>query len=167
MTELAFLSPDRSGADVRLTSPLARALSGAAATAPVREGSPLGAIELRGRLDGVQLADGERLVAITPRRGLVLVDGSAAAALARLRAAGVRAYDLTGALAVLEVDGVTLLRRLTDLDVGRLPAAAPVARGVPAVVERAGGETFRLLVPQELAHYVAETALDLAEGVDR
>jgi sarcosine oxidase gamma subunit len=167
VTELAFLSPDQSGPEVRMASPLARALPGVAADAAVREGAPLGTIELRGPRDSVQLAGGERLVAITPQRGLVLVDGSPAAALSRLRAAGVRAYDLTGALTALEVDGEALLRRLTDLDLDRLPAAAPVARGVPAIVERADAGTFRLLVPQELAHYVAETALDLAKGVAR
>jgi hypothetical protein len=54
---------------------------------------------------------------------------------------------------------------LTDLDLDKLPATGPVARGVPALIQRLDGERFRLFVPQELGHYVCETAIDLAQGV--
>ncbi len=46
-------------------------------------------------------------------------------------------------------------------------ALAKAADVDPAVVQRIGDETFRLFVPQELGHYVAEVVLDLAEGLAR
>ena len=153
MTELAFLSPDRCAPEVRLVSPLARTR--------VRDVSALGKLEVRGDLAQVVPEQGEELVRITPERGLLLVEGSCAPARERLRSAGVRVYDLTGALAALEVDGERAMRRLTDLDLERLPAAGAVARGVPALVQRLGGETFRVIVPQELAHYVGQVVEDL------
>ena len=58
------------------------------------------------------------------------------------------------------------MRRLTDLDLLLLPAAGPVARGVPAIVERRGGETFRIFVQQELGHYVVEVVLDIVAGLE-
>lgn len=153
MTELAFLSPDRCEPEVRLTSPLSRTR--------VRDVSALGKLEVRGDLADVALEAGEELVRITPERGLVLVEGASAPARMRLRASGLRVYDLTAAFAALEVDGEQAMRRLTDLDLERLPAAGAVARGVPALVQRLDGETFRVLVPQELGHYVAEVVEDL------
>lgn len=164
MSTLDFLSPQAAASDVRLVSPLARALEGAQS---VRDVSSLGKVEVRGVLDGVELEPGEELVRITPSRGVLLTAGSAGAACARLRAAGLRAYDMTGALAALELDGERLLRRLTDLEPESLPAAGAVARGVPGIVQRVGGETFRILVPQELGHYVAAVALDAGEGLAR
>jgi sarcosine oxidase gamma subunit len=74
---------------------------------------------------------------------------------------------VSGGLAAFEVEGERLLRRLTDLDLSRLPAAGSVARGVAAIVERRGGETFRIFVQQELGHYVVEVVLDLAAGLAR
>ncbi|MDX6466770.1 MAG: hypothetical protein QOI27_1810, partial [Gaiellaceae bacterium] len=70
-------------------------------------------------------------------------------------------------LAALEIEGDALLRRLTELDLEALPATGPVARGVPALIQRLDGERFRLFVPQELGHYVCETVLDLVQGVAR
>ncbi len=159
MSLLAFLSPDRSAPEVRLVSPLSRTA--------VRETPGLGVLELRGDVRAVTAGAGEELVRLTPTRGLLLTEGPPAAALARLRADGVRAYDLTAGLAAIELDGEPLMRRLTELDLDALPAMGPVARGVGALLQRTGPETFRILVPQELAHYVAETALDLAEGLGR
>ncbi len=167
MSKLAFLSPDRSGPQARHASPLARALAAAPAGAPVRDASPLGVLEVRGDPERVPVETGEELVRITSGRCLLLVEGSPAAARERLRAAGLRVYELTAALAAIDVDGEQLLRRLTDLDLERLPATGAVARGVPALVLRRRGETFRLVVPQELAHYVAGVVLDLADGLAR
>ena len=40
----------------------------------------------------------------------------------RLLAQGYRVYDMTAALAALEVEGEDLMRRLTELDLDALPA---------------------------------------------
>ncbi len=162
MSALDFLSAERCSSGVRLVSPLARVLKGDGA---VRDNSNIGKVELRGELAVFEPGPDEELARITPRRGLLLTRGSPALACTRARAAGLRAYDVTGALAALELDGEQLLARLTDLDPTSLPAAGAVARGVPAVVQRLAGEKFRLLVPQELGHYVAGVALDAAEGL--
>ena len=162
MSRLSFLSADLVPEASR-TSPLANAL--ASGSAVVRDVSALGKLELRGDVDTVQVGDGEELVHLAPGRALLITQGSPAAARDRLSGAGLRVYDLTGALAGLEVEGDALLRRLTDLDLEKLPATGPVARGVPALIQRLDGERFRLFVPQELGHYVCETAIDLAQGV--
>jgi sarcosine oxidase gamma subunit len=81
------------------------------------------------------------------------------------RLEGYRVYDMSAALVALEVDGEELMRRLTELDLDALPAVGAVARGTTAVIERVDGARFRLLVPQELAQYVAEFVADAAEGI--
>ncbi len=55
------------------------------------------------------------------------------------------------------------MRRLTDLDLGALPAVGKVAE-VPTVVLREG-DRFRLFFPQELGHYLAEVVLDTLDGL--
>ena len=75
------------------------------------------------------------------------------------------ALDLSAGYGVLELEGPmveTLLHRITDLDLGRLPAAGAVAH-VRAILIRDGERTFRLLVEQELADYVLEVVLDAIE----
>jgi len=162
VSRLSFLSADLVPEASR-TSPLANVLG--AGSSVVRDVSALGKLELRGDVDAVQAGDGEELVVLAPGRALLITQGSPAATRERLSGAGLRVYDLTGSLAGLELEGDALLRRLTDLDLDKLPATGPVARGVPALIQRLGGERFRLLVPQELGHYVCETAIDLAAGV--
>jgi hypothetical protein len=162
VSRLAFLSAD----GVPLVSPLRHALA-ADDAGVVTDVSALGKLEVRGDLDRLEAAPGEELIRITPARGLLVCDGSRAAARDRLAADGFRVYDLTSALAGLEVEGEDLLRRLTELDLDALPAVGAIARGTPAVIERRGGERFRLFVPQELGHYVAEVVLDLAQGLAR
>ena len=76
-----------------------------------------------------------------------------------------RAYDATGALAGLAFEGERLARRLTDLDLERLPAAGGFAR-IGAILVRDDGERFRAYFPQELGHYVAEVVLDAIDGLD-
>lgn len=163
MSRLSFLSADLVPATSR-TSPLANALD--AGSSVVRDVSALGKLELRGDVDTVRPEAGEELVQLAPGRALLITQGSPAAARERLTAAGLRVYDLTGSLAGLEVEGEALFRRLTDLDLEKLPATGPVARGVPALIQRMDGELFRLFVPQELGHYVCETAVDLAHGLN-
>jgi hypothetical protein len=147
MSALAFLSPG-----AHAVSPLA----GLA----VEDVSATGKVELRGDVDAFPA---ERMLRLTPRRALVLCD-EPDAVVERARAAGLRAYDLTGALAGLRVEGDALLRRLTEVPVDR-PTAAPVARGVPGYVFPLGGGRYELYVPQELGRHVAEVVLDLAEGL--
>jgi hypothetical protein len=163
VSRLGFLSADLVPEASR-TSPLASALA-AGGSGVVRDVSALGKLELRGDIDRVEAGDGEELVRLAPGRALLITQGSPAAARERLGAAGLRVYDLTGALAWLELEGDALMRRLTELDLEALPATGPVARGVPALIQRLDGERYRLLVPQELGHYVCETAIDLARGV--
>jgi hypothetical protein len=162
-TTLAFLSPARVSAQA-LASPLRRALEGADATL-VQDLSLDGKVEVRGDLELVAARAGEELVRLSPRRGLLLVDGDPVEAVERLRAQGVLAYDATGALAGFALTGERTVRRLTDLDLGALPAAGPFAN-VPAVVLRDEGERFRVYVAQELGHYVAEAVLDVLDGLD-
>jgi hypothetical protein len=57
-----------------------------------------------------------------------------------------------------------LLRRLTDLDLDRLPAVGGVAH-VRALVQRPADDRFRIWFPQEYADYLAEVVLDADEGL--
>lgn len=117
-------------------------------------------VELRGDVGSFRA---ERIVHLTSRRAVVLCD-DAQALVARARLAGLRAYDASGALTEIAIDGDALLRRLTDVEIDG-PTAAPVARGVPALVFPLGDERYELYVPQELARYVREVVRDLREGL--
>jgi hypothetical protein len=122
-------------------------------------GTAAGVVELRG---DVGAFEEERIVRLTPRRAVALTD-DAPALVARARASGLRAYDLSAGHAEIRIEGEMLLHRLTEVDVDE-PTAAPVARGVPALVfPRAGG--YDVYVPQELARYVQEVVRDLQEGL--
>jgi hypothetical protein len=175
---LEFLSPAACEPG-RLASPLARALDTVSDTAPrngagpstagvrhrLRDLSLDGKVEIRGDLARVAPAPGEELVRLTPKRGLLLTSGDPREAIERLRAVDLRAYDVTGALAGLELEGEQLLRRLTDLDLDALPAAGGFAR-IGAILLRDEGERFRVYFPQELGHYVAEVVLDALAGLE-
>jgi hypothetical protein len=160
---LAFLSPSRCAPEA-IVSPLARALDGVDAGL-VRDLSLDGKVEIRGDFARVAPAPGEELIRLSPRRGLLLVDGDPLAAVERVRDSGLAAYDATGALAGIAIEGERLLRRLTDLDLDALPAAGGFAR-VSAIVVRDDGERFRAYFPQELGHYVVEFVLDAIEGLE-
>ncbi len=122
-------------------------------------GAATGVVELRGDAGAFEE---ERIVRLTPRRAVALTD-DAPALVARARASGLRAYDLSAGHAEIRIEGDALLRRLTEVEVDA-PTAAPVARGVPALIfPRAGG--YDLYVPQELAGYVREVVRDLQEGL--
>ena len=179
---LAFLSPSSSAGDL-LASPLRRALDTVSDTVSspetdgrgdstyelgirgLRDLSLDGKVELRGDLDLVEPEPGEELIHLSPRRGYLLVEADSRGAVERLRAVGVRAYDMTGALAGLAFEGERVARRLTDLDLDRLPAAGMFAK-IGAILVRDEGERFRAYFPQELGHYVAECVLDAIAGLD-
>ena len=160
MSELAFVSPGTAragdGFEPRLASPLARALAGQEA---VRDLSLLGKLEVRADVGEIEV-DAE-VVRITPRRALVLCRPERGA---ELRAAlPGTVVDVTAALAGLELEGERVMRRLTDLDLDALPAAGKLAE-VPALIVR-DAERFRIFVPQEYGHYVAEVVLDTLAGL--
>lgn len=162
MTRLGFLSPSQAANGVAVASPLRQA-----AATGVIDVSNLGKLELRAPLDRIELGPGEQLLRLRPDRGLLIVEGSPAATLARLTSDGVRAYDMTAALAAFEFSGEDVLRRLTELDPAGLPAVGSIARGTRAVIDDRGDETFRLFVPQELGRYVVEVVLDTLRGLGR
>ena len=163
MSLLDFLSPSRCEPGTT-TSPLRRALA-EADPAVVQDLWPEGKVELRGDLELVVPHAGEELVRLTPRRGFLFTGGDPADVVAWLREVGVLAYDATGALAGIAIEGEQLMRRLTDLDLDDLPAAGPLLLRVTAIVLRDEGERFRVYVPQELAHDVAVAILDSAAGL--
>ena len=160
MSDLGFLSPSRAGDEAVWRSPLERAL--AHAPAGIEDVSRTGKLEVRG--DVAAIAERE-VVRLTPRRGLVLCPWEETTAVrARLRSEGLHVVDQTAGYAGLRVQGATLMRRLTDLDLDRLPAAGALAH-VQAIVLRDDEHTFRVFVPQEYGHYVAEVVVDAARGV--
>jgi sarcosine oxidase gamma subunit len=162
MGHLDFLSPDLAAADAVWSSPLERAL--AEAPAGIEDLSRTGVLDVRGELDGLD-AGGAEVVRLTPERALVLCPFEEAARL-RSRLAGARrvVVDVSAGWAGLSVADPAVLRRLTDLDLERLPAVGSVAH-VRTIVLRPGDGAFRLFFPQEYAHYLAETLLDAAEGL--
>jgi hypothetical protein len=149
MSRLGFLSPDECSPEV------------------VMDRSELGKLEIRGDVDSLRSEEGEELLPLGPGRALLLTARSTAAARERLAASGYRVYDMTAALTTLEFDGEDLLRRLTELDPEQLPAIGAIARGTPALIERRGGERFRVHVPRELGQYVAEVIADMTTGLER
>jgi hypothetical protein len=165
---LDFLSPSRCAPDT-VASPLVRALqpySGNGGPQPVLVDLSLESkLELRGDLDLVEPLADEELVRLSPRRAFLLTPHDAAEAVERYRGQGVLAYDASGLWAGLALEGVKLMRRLTDLDLDDLPAAGPFSR-VPAIALRDEGERFRVYVPQELGHDVALAVLDAARGLE-
>lgn len=165
---LDFLSPDRASAAngfaPRLRSPLEHGLAHAPAGV-VDLSLALGKLELTGTVAGLAV-DGAEVVPIGPRRALVLCPYERTAALREELGARFHVVDQTGALAALEVEGEQLLRRLTDLDLDRLPATGQLAH-IRATVVRAGTDRFRLLFPQELGDYVVEVVVDALAGLAR
>ena len=161
MSTLDFLSPSRCQPGTT-TSPLRRALEGADGVTDLWLD---GKVEIRGDLELVELDAGEELVRLTPRRAYLFTENDPAEVVARLREAGVLAYDVTGALAGMVIEGEQLMRRVTDLDLEKLPAAGPLLSRVTAIVIREDGERFRVYVPQELGHDVAVAVLDTAAGL--
>lgn len=158
-----FLSPSRS-ADGTLTSPLRHALEDAD-PAVVRDLSLEGIVEIRGNVDSVTPGAGEELVRLSPRRGFLFTDDDPADAVARVRAAGARAYDATGAYAGVAIADERVVRRLTDLDLDTVPTAGPFAH-VSALFRRGADGAVHVYVHQELGHYVAESALDALAGLE-
>ena len=124
-----------------------------------------GVVELRGNVDAVTPGAGEELVRLSPRRAFLFTDDDPADVAERVRAAGALAYDATGALAGIAIASEQVMRRLTDLDLERIPTAGPFAH-VTALFRRDADGWFRVYVQQELGHYVAEAVLDALAGLE-
>ena len=134
MTRLGFLSPSNAAPGVAVVSPHRGTRSATASpTSRISASSSCAAA-----LDGVETGPGEELLRLAPRRGLLVTEGSPAVAIERLRAQGVRAYDVTAALAAFEFEGDDALRRLTELDPASFPTAGSLARGTRAVLDARG-----------------------------
>jgi sarcosine oxidase gamma subunit len=161
MSRPRFLSPDECAAEVALASPLA------AVGPALRDVSGLGKLEIHGEVAGIEAADGEELLPLDPGRVLLVCEGGTRAARERLAAAGYRVYDMTAGLAAFDVDGEAVLRRLTELDLDTLPTTGSVGHGISALIERRGGETFRLFVPRELGQSLADITADIVDGLGR
>ena len=161
----AFLSPDLATPDVSgasaWRSPLERALQHA--PAGVIDISLTGKLEVRGDVDELE-PKGYDVIPLGPERALVICDFTKTGKLRDELAKRFLVFDMSGALAGLQVKGETLLRRLTDLDLDELPAAGAVAH-VRTYVLRDDAETFRLFFPQEYGHYVAGVVVDAATGL--
>jgi sarcosine oxidase gamma subunit len=163
VSHLDFLSPDLATPDAEWRSPLERAL----AHAPVgfEDLSRTGVLEVRGEPSGLE-PGGADVVQLTPERALVLCPFESVGELrARLTGEGRLVVDVSAGWAGLCVPGdETLLRRVTDVDLDRLPAVGSVAH-VRTILIRPDNETFRLYFPQEYADFVAEVLIDAAEGL--
>ena len=159
----AFLSPYRCELGTT-TSPLQRALA-SADPAAVRDLSLEGVVEIRGNVDTVAPAAGEELLRLSPRRAFLFTDEDPADVAERVRAGGALAYDATGALAGVAIASEQVMRRLTDLDLERIPTAGPFAH-VTALFRRDADGWFCVYVQQELGHYVAEAVLDALAGLE-
>ena len=144
-------------------SPLRHALDGVDPEA-VRDLWLDGVVEIRGALDRVSVGAAEELVRLSPRRGFLFTDDDPADVAERQRADDVLAYDATGALAGMAIASEQVMRRLTDLDLDRIPTAGPFAR-VTAIFRRAADGSFLVYVQQELGHYVAEAVVDALAGL--
>ncbi len=140
----AFLSPSRC-AEGTTTSPLRRALEGADPTV-VRDLSLEGIVEIRGNVDAVTAGAAEELVRLSPRRAFLFTDGDPAEVAQRVRSSGALAYDATGALAGIAIASEQVMRRLTDLDLARIPTAGSFAH-VTALFRRGRGRLVPRLRP--------------------
>jgi sarcosine oxidase gamma subunit len=158
---LEFLSPDLAAAEASWRSPLERALR--RAPPEIADISLTGKLEVRGDVDELE-PDRFEVVRITPDRALVLCDFTRTGSIRDKLRQQFLTIDVSGALAGLQVEGETLMRRVTDLDLDALPAVGPVAH-VQAYVLRDEGQTFRLFFAQEYGHYLAEVVIDAAEGL--
>jgi hypothetical protein len=131
----------------------------------VRDLSLEGIVEIRGDVDAVPTRAGEEVLRLSPGRGFLFTKDDPVDAVARARAAGLLAYDATGAYAGMAIASEQVVRRLTDLDLGRIPAAGPFAH-VTALLRRDADGWFRIYVQQELGHYVAQAVLDAIAGLE-
>ena len=161
----AFLSPDGALAEGGFApvprSPLAQGI-GHAPAGVTDLSLALGKLEVYGAGASLAVA-GAEVVPIAPGRFLVLCPYEQTAGIrAELGGRGLFVVDRTGTLGALQLEGERALRRLTDLDLARLPAVGAVAH-VRTVVLR-DGDRFRLIFPQECGDSLLEAVTDALAG---
>ncbi len=144
---------------------VATSVPGSHTTPGIKDVSNVGKFEVRGDLNGFS-ADGVELIRITPERGLVVCDYTRCAEVHKtLLDRFDLVTDMTAAFSALEIKGqgaTTVMRRLTELDLDKLPATAGAAH-IAATIVRDDDEAYRLYFAQEYAHYFWEVAVDAAE----
>lgn len=108
--------------------------------------------------------DGVTTYRISPRRALVLCPESSRDAVVGQVAGADLVLDVTAAYSVLAVSGPlarALIARLTHLH--HFPSGGEVAHVTAHVLPSGNG--FRIVVAQELGHYLGEVALDCAHAL--
>jgi sarcosine oxidase gamma subunit len=183
--ELAFLSPTAaSGAQLRTPMDAAHVAAGARieerdgwrigvypdTEAPVwvADVSQIGKVELRGA-DAADVANGDTVLRLTPRRALVLCAPGATAE--RLAALGPAALDVTCVYAAVRIGGPLvrdLFRRVSALDIRpkSCPDGAAMTGSIarcPGIVVNEGGDRFLLMAGWEYGAYLWETVLDAGD----
>jgi sarcosine oxidase gamma subunit len=184
--ELAFLSPTAtSGAPLR--TPMDGAHVAAGARIEERDGwrigvypgkdapvwvadvSQIGKVELRGA-DAGDVANGDTVLRLTPRRTLVLCAPGATAE--RLGALGPAALDVTCVYAAVRIGGGPLVRdlfrRVSALDIRSrsFPDGAAMMGSIarcPGIVVNEGGDRFLLMAGWEYGAYLWQTILDAGD----
>lgn len=132
-----------------------------ASTVGIADLSHLGKLDVRPAPSDIASSVVYRL---SPRRALVLFAEKDRAAVTAALGGATQVLDVTAAYTVLHVTGPearSLIGRLTHLH--HFPTGGEVAHVTAHVLP--AGEGFRILVAQELGHYLAEVALDRAQAL--
>ena len=126
--------------------------------------SHLGKLDVRPAPTSDVEGEGVTTYRLSARRALVLYSPAARAAVGAQVSAGAQVLDVSGAYTVLVLTGPearALLARLTHLH--HFPSGGEVAHVTAHVLPAGAG--YRIVVAQELGHYVAEVALDCARAL--
>ena len=126
--------------------------------------SHLGTLDVRPAPPADLEGSGVTTYRLSPRRALVLYPQSARAGVGEQVAADALVIDMTAAYTVLALTGPearALVARLTHLH--HFPSGGEVAHVTAHVLPAGAG--YRVVVAQELGHYVAEVALDCATAL--
>ena len=141
-------------------------------TVGIADLSHLGKLDVRSAVSQLGAGDdrlqrsvtGPVVYRLSPRRALVLFAERGRAEVTAALGESTQVLDVTGAYTVLAVTGPqarALIARLTHLH--HFPSGGEVAHVTAHVLP--AGDGFRILVAQELGHYLAEVALDRAQAL--
>lgn len=126
--------------------------------------SHLGTLDVRPAPAADLVGDGVTTYRLSPRRALVVYPHRVRAQVGEQLAGAALVTDATAAYTILALTGPdarALLARLTHLH--HFPSGGEVAHVTGHVLPAGSG--YRVVVPQELGHYVAEVALDCAAAL--
>ena len=135
-----------------------------AARVGIADLSHLGKLDVRPAPASDVAGAGVTTYRLSPRRALLLYPHDARASVGAQIAGGGLVLDVTGAYTVLALTGPdarALLSRLTHLH--HFPSGGEIAHVTGHVLPAGAG--YRIVVAQELGHYVAEVALDCATAL--